>query len=109
MPITNILEGAAQKTLFSGVAATVVGSTGLGVFDTSKFSQFTGMLSVTGSVTLRWRLGIQSGTYLVTSSMIVNSGPAIFSTANFGKYSEWGFSAANSQTPSYIVQAEPLR
>ena len=109
MPITAIIEGAARKTLFSGAAATVVGSTGLGVYDVSKYSRFTGLFSVVGSVTLRWRMGVQSGSYVVTSSTVINSGPAVFETLNYGRFSEWTFLAANSQTPTYIVQAEPLR
>ena len=99
MPISAIIEGHGRKTLFSGVAASVSGSTGLGTFDTTKYSRFTGLFSVVGSITLRWRLGIQSGTYVVTSSTIINSGSAVFETTNFGKYSEWTFLAANSQNP----------
>ncbi len=109
MPISSIIDGHARKTLFSGNAASVPGSTGHGVYDVSKFSRFTGLFSVVGSVTLRWRLGVQSGNYVVTSSTVINSGPAVFETLNYGKYSEWTFSAANSQTPTYMIAAEPLR
>ena len=62
MPVTTLVDGHGRKTLFSGVAPTVPGSYGLGVYDTSKCSGFAGMFSVTGSVTLRWRLGVSSGT-----------------------------------------------
>ena len=68
-----------------------------------------GNFSVVGSVTLRWRTGNESGTYLITSSTVINSGPAVFDQLNTGVHVEWWFSSANSQNPSYFVLREPLR
>ena len=88
MPITAIIDGHGRKTLFSGVAASVPGSTGLGTYDTSKFSRFTGLFSVVGSTTFRWRMGVASANFQVSSSGVINSGSAVFDQLNrYGIYS----------------------
>jgi hypothetical protein len=72
-------------------------------------ARFGVLSSVVGSVTVRWRMGVQSGNFQVSSSVVINSGAAVFDQLNYGKFTEFGFVAANSQTPTYLVVAEPLR
>ena len=60
-------------------------------------------------MTLQWRMGTHSGDYQVTSSVLISSGSSIFEVANFGVYAEWAITAANSQTPHFLVMGEPIR
>jgi hypothetical protein len=92
-----------------GNPSTVPGSTNLGTFECGGFSRFTGMFSTVGSMTLRWQMGVHSGDYQVTSSIVINSGGSTFDVLNFGLYVNFTITAANSQAPSYIVLGEPLR
>lgn len=67
------------------------------------------MSSSIGSMTLQWWLGVHSGDFQVTSSIVINSGITIFDQLNYGLYAEFGFIAANSQTPRFLLIGEPLR
>ena len=91
MPIRSIIDGQTKHTLFSGTAASVPGSTGLGAYSTSKYARFGGVLSVVGSVTLRWRMGIDDGNYQVTSSVVINSGAAVFDVLNYGRFTDFNY------------------
>ena len=81
----------------------------MGVYQTGGFSRFTGMVQAVGSMTLQWRMGVHSGRYLATSSVLISSGNNIFDQLNYRIYTEFGFTAANSQTPDFLVMGEPIR
>ena len=106
----TIVKGHARQSLVAQTNFSVPGSTGLGTFLVTQYSRFAGLFSVTGSVTFRYAMGINSGVFQVTSSFVVNSGPAVFDVLNFGRYCDFSFSAANSQSmPAILIYAEPLR
>lgn len=60
-------------------------------------------------MTLRWSMGCHSGDFQVTSSIVVNSGNTIFDQLNYGVDVNFTITAANSQTPKYLMIGEPLR
>ena len=60
-------------------------------------------------MTLRWQMGVHSGDYQVTSSVVINSGSLVFDQLNYGLYANFTITAANSQTPKYLMRGEPLR
>ena len=109
MPNKTILDGHRRQTLFKGIAASITGSTGLGTYDTAKYSRFIGVFSVVGSVNFRWRMGVESGNFQVNSSVTINSGSFCFDQLNFGRYPDFAFVAANSQVLTYAILGEPLR
>ena len=88
---------------------TIPGSTDLGTYQVGGFSRFCGMFLSVGSMTLQWRLGVHSGDYQVTSSIVINSGASVFDQINYGLYVNFTITAANSQVPKYVIVAEPLR
>ena len=92
-----------------GNPTTIPGSIDFGTFQCGGFSRFTEMFSTVGSMTLRWSMGVHSGNYQVTSSVVINSGGTVFDVLNYGLYVNFSIIAANSQTPSYIILGEPLR
>jgi hypothetical protein len=92
-----------------GGATTIPGSTDLGTYQTGGFSRLTGIFSTVGSMTLQYRMGVHSGNYQVTSSVVINSGGSTFDVLNFGLYVNFTVTAANSQVPTYVVLVEPLR
>jgi hypothetical protein len=67
------------------------------------------MFSTVGSMTLRWQMGVHSGDYQVTSSVVINSGGSIFDQMNYGIYANFTITAASSQTPKFLIMGEPLR
>lgn len=54
-------------------------------------------------------MGVHSGDYQVTSSIVINSGATLFDQLNYGLYANFSIIAANSQTPDYVVLGEPIR
>jgi hypothetical protein len=68
-----------------------------------------GLFQSVGSMTLRWQMGVHSGDYQVTSSIVINSGNTVFDQLNYGLYVNFTITAANSQTPKYLMIGEPLR
>lgn len=93
----------------AGAATTIPGSTDLGTFQCGGFSRFTGIFSTVGSMTLRYQMGVNSGNYQVSSSIVVNSGGAVFDVINYGLYVNFTITAANSQTPTFFLLGEPIR
>lgn len=87
------------------------GSIGLGTVNVQQYSRFTGIFSLVGSATFQYRLGISSGTWLVSSSFVVNSGGSVFDVLNVGgNVADFAFTAANSQANVAVnVLGEPLR
>ena len=55
------------------------------------------------------RYGVNSGAYQVTSSVLINSSGYVFDQINYGRYTDFAFTAINSQTPFYLIAGEPLR
>jgi hypothetical protein len=43
------------------------------------------------------------------SSVVINSGGTIFDVINYGRFTNFAITAANSQTPSYVILGESLR
>jgi len=62
-----------------------------------------------GSMTLQWQMGVHSGDFQVTSSVVISSSQTIFDQVNYGIYANFSIIAANSQTPDYLVMGEPIR
>ena len=63
-----------SPTTPGGNPTTVPGSIDLGTFQVGGFSRFVGMFSGVGSMTFQWRMGVHSGDYQATSSIVINSG-----------------------------------
>lgn len=80
-----------------------------GTFQVGGYSRFVGMFSSVGSFTLRWQMGVHSGDYQVSSSVVINSGGTVLDVLNHGLYVNFSVTQANSQTPTFIVLGEPLR
>jgi hypothetical protein len=108
---TNFIRGHSRRTLVSNTALSVTGSTGLGAFNVQPYSRLTGLFSVVGSLTFQYRLGINSGSWLVSSTFVVNSGGSVFDVLNIGgNVADFGFTAANSQANIAVnLLGEPLR
>ena len=92
-----------------GSSTTIPGSTDLGTYQTGGFSRLTGLFSVVGSMTLQYRMGVHSGNYQVTSSVVINSGGSILDVINYGLHANFTITAANSQTPTFLLLGEPIR
>jgi hypothetical protein len=92
-----------------GNSTTIPGPTNLGAYDTGGYSRLAGLFSTVGSMTLRWQMGVYSGNYQVASSVVINSGGTIFDVINYGRFTNFTITAANSQTPTYVILGEPLR
>lgn len=92
-----------------GNPTTIPGSTNLGTFVVGGFSRFVGVIGTVGSMTLQWQMGCHSGDFQVTSSIVINSGQTIFDQINYGLYVNFTVTAANSQTPKFLVMGEPIR
>jgi hypothetical protein len=67
------------------------------------------MWSGISSATIRYRMGVHSGDYMVSSSFVVNSGPQVVDVLNLGIYMNWSVTAAQSQAPDFLIVGEPLR
>jgi hypothetical protein len=92
-----------------GSPTTIPGSINPGTFQCGGFSRFVGMFSGVGSMILRWQMGVHSGDYQVTSSIVINSGNTIFDQLNVGLYVNFTVTAAASQQVRYLMIEEPLR
>ena len=110
------IGGHGRNNLFSrvGSQATQGGSIDFGQFEVQQFSRFTGLIrpdsvGATG-LTFRWRMGINSGAFQVSSSVTVGSGGAAFDQINFGRYTDFSFTAIDSTTTyGIVIMGEPLR
>ena len=74
-----------------------------------QYSRFTGLWSTVGSLTLRLRSGVASGSFQVSSVFAINSGPGTFDVLNYGQVLDVAITAANSTVYSLLVNGEPLR
>lgn len=112
MSARQILIGHGRNTLFTAVTSAVASgaSVDFGAFNVEKYSRFTGLASAVGSFTLRYRLAINSGTWIVASAFTVNSGGSVFDVLNpGGKVADFGITIANSQVFTIGVLGEPVR
>src|SRR5262245_59878356 len=104
------LDSHGRYALVRTTSLSAANSTGLGTaLNTARFSRFTGLFSIIGSATFVYRMGIATGVYQVTSSMVINSGGSVLDVINYGQFSEMFFSAINSQIASVVVLGEPVR
>jgi len=92
-----------------GNNTTVVSGSDLGTVQTGGFSRITGMFNIVGSMTLQFRSGVHSGNFQITSLTTLNSGSSVLDMLNWGLYLNVQVTAANSQTPTFVVMGEPLR
>ncbi len=54
-------------------------------------------------MTLAYRMGIESGNLLVTSSTVINSGNSVFDVINYGRYTNFQITAGTSQAPTFFL------
>lgn len=102
--------GHAKNVLVDSVFTAASGSTiDFGTFPAGRYSRLCGMFSVVGSFTFRHQMGSASGTYIVTSTTVVNSGPSVFDQVNYGKYLNLGFTQIVSSQPRVFIFGEPTR
>ena len=88
----------AHRPILTAVAQAFPGSTGLGCYPTGFAARFVGAITLsTGSATLQYRMGVNSGNYQVTSSTVINSGPSLIDFLNYGRHTDFAFTAINSQ------------
>ena len=111
MPGSEIIKGHARQVLFSrvGSEATQGDSVDFGQFDVGLFSRLTGQVFTdSGGLTLRWRYGVGSGSFQVTSTTVISLG--VFDEINYGRFVDFSFTPINS-TSTYAIQifGEPLR
>lgn len=85
------------------------GTVDFGTFPAYRYSRFIGLFSVVGSFTFRYQMGVDSGTYQVSSTTTVNSGGSIVDVLNFGRQVNFGFTAVVSSEPRVYVAGEPIR
>lgn len=98
-----------RKLLFSAVNSTITASGGLGEYPVGGFPRISGQCVNVGSVSLRWRMGVTSGTYGVSSTMTINSGQTIIDFINYGLSIDFGFTAVQSTQFSITMFKEPIR
>ena len=103
------IDGNRRTAFIKSTSISVTGSTGLGIYDTAQYSRLAGFVTVTGSVTLRFRSGVNSAAFQISSSFAINSGPFIIDQINFGHVLDLSFTAANSQIASVLIYGESLR
>ena len=88
---------------------TTGGSADFGQFSVARYSRFTGLWSTVGSLTLRYRMGVASGAFQVSSTIAVNSGPGVIDVLNYGQFADFAITAARSTVYNLLVNGEPLR
>lgn len=110
---TGFIGGHSRQTLFSRVSseATQGDSVDFGAFDVSKFSRLTGLLIAdSGALTFQSRQGVESGTWLVTSTTVVGTVGVLFDEINYGKFADFSFTVIDStSTFDLLILGEPLR
>jgi hypothetical protein len=109
---STIIKGSARRSLVKNAALSLTGSGGtvFGVFDTGHYARLAGLISVIGSATVRYQMGVNSGAYQVSSSFVVGSGGGSFDMLNFGHVAELSLSQASSQAGAVVlIYGEPIR
>ena len=85
------------------------GTVDFGTFPSDRSSRIVGTFSVVGSFTFRHQFGVTSGTYLVSSTTVVNSGGSVFDQIQYGLFLNLGFTAVVSSAPVVYLAGEPMR
>jgi hypothetical protein len=75
---------------------------GLGTSSAQRYTSTAGLISLVGSATLQIQLGVNSGTWQVSSAITVNSGGSSFSFKNFGRVVNVNLNQAASQSLNTI-------
>jgi hypothetical protein len=75
----------------------------LGAFSRSDFRAFGDLVSGIGSLTLQIGYASNSGSTIVTSSVVINAGGAVFTLASFGKVTNLNISQASSQSLAAVL------
>lgn len=104
--------GHRRQALYKSTALNVTGSAGvaLGVYNATHYSRLAGLVSVIGSATLRYQLGVDSSAFQVSSTVAINSGAAVIDVLNYGHHVNLSFSqAASQQGMAVLIYGEPLR
>ncbi len=110
---TGFVGGHGRNPLFTRISseATQGDSVDFGQFRVDKYSRFTGQAQAdSGGLTLRWRFGPDSGSFLVASSTVVGTDGLVFDELNYGRFVDFSFTVIDS-TSTYTIQifGEPLR
>lgn len=110
---TGFVGGHGRTPLFTHISSegTQGGSVDFGQFRVDKYSRLTGQVVVdSGGLTLRWRYGVDSGSFVVTSTTVVGTVATLFDELNYARYVDFSFTVIDS-TSTYTIQiiGEPLR
>lgn len=112
MPGSTIVKGQGRVSLYQSTTLGFTGSGGttLGVFAVDRYARLAGLVSVIGSATLRYQMGVDSAAFQVSSSFVVNSGGSVFDVLNYGHHVNLSFSQAASQANAVaLIYGEPIR
>ena len=109
MAAETIHAQARQTLVNSAFTAASGGTVDFGTFRSDKFSRLVGLFSVVGSFTLRYQMGVDSGTYQVSSSTTVNSGGSVLDVLQYGRFLNLGFTSVVSAVPTVYLAGEPIR
>lgn len=94
-----------------GSEATQGSSVDFGPFPVREFSRLVGQFFAdSAGLTFRWRYGINSGAFQVTSTTLVQTGGTVFDELNYGQFIDFSFTQINTTT-TYAIQifGEPIR
>src|SRR5215468_3511243 len=99
-----------KRQLLTQVLGTRIDSgTNIGTFPVGQFARINGLFSTISSLTLAYRMGADSGNFIVTSSVVINSGASVFDVINYGRVVNFQVTAGTSQAPTFFLQGESVR
>lgn len=103
-----------QALVTQGSGSSVTSGADFGVKNVSGFTRITGLASIVGSASIRMRTGInETGPYFVNSTWNVLSGTNILDTPNYGSWTYFDVTVAQSlapaQSPIFSIYGEPVR
>ena len=102
----TLLAGTLRKTLV-GTVATLSGSAGLGGLLRGWLFEIPRHVFHDRVFDLRWQMQAFSGSTLVTSSVVVNSGNSLLDVLNYGKFVDLSVTAAKSQVSTILILGDP--
>ena len=107
---TFLLGGASKATVVNTVLTVASGATpDLGAFQIDQFGRVECLASVTGSFTFRYRMGVSSGTWLVSSTFVINSGGSVFDFFPYGRVADFDFTSVVSNIATIYISGHPTR
>jgi len=80
------------------VSLTGSSGTALGAFSVLRFASVGGIVSGIGSVTVKCEFAANSGSWLTSSTVAINSGAGVFSFPSYGRHANLSLSQASSQS-----------